>query len=122
MTRSYPIFAGLTDALVQWWYGHNAVGFFLTTPFLGLMYYYLPRAAERPVYSYRLSIIHFWALVFLYIWAGPSPPALFRSARLGADARHGLLGDAPRALVGRDAERPAHPEGGLGPLSARTRF
>ncbi|MBT3326967.1 MAG: hypothetical protein HN396_12055 [Gemmatimonadales bacterium] len=69
--RSYPIYAGLTDALVQWWYGHNAVGFFLTTPFLGLMYYYLPRAAERPVYSYRLSIIHFWALVFLYIWAGP---------------------------------------------------
>jgi len=70
-TLSYPIYAGLTDALVQWWYGHNAVGFFLTTPFLGLMYYYLPRAADRPVYSYRLSIIHFWALVFLYIWAGP---------------------------------------------------
>jgi cytochrome c oxidase cbb3-type subunit I/II len=71
LTRSYPIFAGLTDGLVQWWYGHNAVGFFLTTPFLGLMYYFLPRAADRPVYSYRLSIIHFWALVFLYIWAGP---------------------------------------------------
>jgi cytochrome c oxidase cbb3-type subunit I/II len=71
LTRSYPIYAGLTDALVQWWYGHNAVGFFLTTPFLGLMYYFLPRAAERPVYSYRLSIIHFWALIFLYIWAGP---------------------------------------------------
>ncbi len=70
-TRSYPVYAGLTDALVQWWYGHNAVGFFLTTPFLGLMYYFLPRAAERPVYSYRLSIVHFWALVFLYIWAGP---------------------------------------------------
>jgi cytochrome c oxidase cbb3-type subunit I/II len=69
--RSYPIYAGLTDALVQWWYGHNAVGFFLTTPFLGLMYYYLPKAADRPIYSYRLSIIHFWALVFLYIWAGP---------------------------------------------------
>ncbi len=69
--RSYPIYAGMTDALVQWWYGHNAVGFFLTTPFLGLMYYFLPRAAERPVYSYRLSIVHFWALVFLYIWAGP---------------------------------------------------
>src|SRR5579864_2728544 len=69
--RSYPVYAGLTDALVQWWYGHNAVGFFLTTPFLGLMYYFLPRAAERPVYSYRLSIVHFWALVFLYIWAGP---------------------------------------------------
>jgi cytochrome c oxidase cbb3-type subunit I/II len=70
-TRSYPVFAGLTDALVQWWYGHNAVGFLLTTPILGLMYYFLPRAAERPVYSYRLSIIHFWGLVFLYIWAGP---------------------------------------------------
>ncbi len=71
LTRSYPVYSGLTDALVQWWYGHNAVAFFLTTPFLGLMYYYLPRAAERPVYSYRLSIIHFWSLVFLYIWAGP---------------------------------------------------
>ena len=69
--RSYPIYSGMTDALVQWWYGHNAVGFFLTTPFLGLMYYFLPKAAERPVYSYRLSIIHFWGLVFLYIWAGP---------------------------------------------------
>ena len=69
--RSYPIYAGLTDALVQWWYGHNAVGFLLTTPILGLMYYFLPRAAERPVYSYRLSIIHFWGLVFLYMWAGP---------------------------------------------------
>jgi cytochrome c oxidase cbb3-type subunit I/II len=65
------VFGGLTDALVQWWYGHNAVAFFLTTPFLGLMYYFLPRAVERPVYSYRLSIIHFWSLVFLYIWAGP---------------------------------------------------
>jgi cytochrome c oxidase cbb3-type subunit I/II len=71
LTRSYPLYAGITDALVQWWYGHNAVGFLLTTPILGLMYYFLPKAAERPVYSYRLSIIHFWALVFLYIWAGP---------------------------------------------------
>ena len=71
LTKSYPVFAGMTDALVQWWYGHNAVGFLLTTPFLGLMYYFLPKAAERPVFSYRLSIIHFWALVFLYIWAGP---------------------------------------------------
>ncbi len=71
LTRSYPVYAGMTDALVQWWYGHNAVGFFLTTPFLGLMYYFLPKAAERPVYSYRLSIVHFWGLVFLYIWAGP---------------------------------------------------
>ena len=71
LLRSYPIYSGLTDALVQWWYGHNAVGFFLTTPFLGLMYYFLPKAAERPVYSYKLSILHFWSLVFIYIWAGP---------------------------------------------------
>jgi cytochrome c oxidase cbb3-type subunit I/II len=69
--KSYSIYAGVQDALVQWWYGHNAVAFFLTTPFLGLMYYYLPKAANRPVYSYRLSIVHFWSLIFLYIWAGP---------------------------------------------------
>jgi cytochrome c oxidase cbb3-type subunit I/II len=69
--KSYPIYAGVQDAMMQWWYGHNAVAFFLTTPFLGLMYYYLPKAANRPVFSYRLSIIHFWSLVFIYIWAGP---------------------------------------------------
>ncbi|MDX1409351.1 MAG: cbb3-type cytochrome c oxidase subunit I, partial [Saprospiraceae bacterium] len=70
LTYSYPVFAGVQDALVQWWYGHNAVAFFLTTPYLGLMYYFLPKAANRPVFSYRLSIIHFWALIFIYIWAG----------------------------------------------------
>jgi len=69
--KSYSVYAGVQDALVQWWYGHNAVAFFLTTPILGIMYYFLPKAAGRPVYSYRLSIIHFWALVFMYIWAGP---------------------------------------------------
>lgn len=69
--KSYSIFAGVQDALVQWWYGHNAVGFLLTTPILGLMYYFVPKACDRPVYSYRLSIVHFWSLVFLYIWAGP---------------------------------------------------
>ncbi len=69
--KSYPVFAGVQDALVQWWYGHNAVAFFLTTPYLGLMYYFLPKAANRPVFSYRLSIVHFWALIFIYIWAGP---------------------------------------------------
>ncbi len=69
--HSYPIFGGLQDGLVQWWYGHNAVAFFLTTPILGIMYYFLPKAANRPVYSYRLSIVHFWSLVFIYIWAGP---------------------------------------------------
>ncbi len=71
LAHSYPIFAGVQDGLVQWWYGHNAVAFFLTTPILGIMYYFLPKAAERPVYSYRLSVIHFWSLVFVYIWAGP---------------------------------------------------
>ncbi|WP_298148647.1 cytochrome-c oxidase, cbb3-type subunit I [Flavobacterium sp.] len=69
--KSYSVYAGVQDALVQWWYGHNAVAFFLTTPFLGIMYYFVPKAADRPVYSYRLSIIHFWSLIFIYIWAGP---------------------------------------------------
>lgn len=69
--KSYSLYAGVQDAFMQWWYGHNAVAFFLTTPFLGLMYYFLPKAAERPVFSYRLSILHFWSLVFIYIWAGP---------------------------------------------------
>jgi cytochrome c oxidase cbb3-type subunit 1 len=69
--KSYIVWAGVQDAMVQWWYGHNAVGFFLTAGFLGMMYYFIPKRAERPVYSYRLSIIHFWALIFLYIWAGP---------------------------------------------------
>jgi cytochrome c oxidase cbb3-type subunit I/II len=69
--HSYSLFAGVQDALVQWWYGHNAVAFFLTTPILGIMYYFMPKAAQRPVYSYRLSIVHFWSLVFIYIWAGP---------------------------------------------------
>jgi len=71
LVKSYPLYAGVQDALVQWWYGHNAVAFFLTTPVLGLMYYFIPKAANRPVYSYKLSIIHFWALIFIYIWAGP---------------------------------------------------
>ena len=69
--KSYSVYSGVQDALVQWWYGHNAVAFFLTTPYLGLMYYFVPKAANRPIYSYKLSIIHFWALIFLYIWAGP---------------------------------------------------
>src|SRR5215467_7817268 len=69
--KSYSMYAGVQDALVQWWYGHNAVAFFLTTPYLGMMYYFLPKAADRPVFSYRLSIVHFWALIFIYIWAGP---------------------------------------------------
>jgi len=71
LTKSYSAYAGVQDAMVQWWYGHNAVGFFLTAGFLGIMYYYIPKQAERPIYSYRLSIVHFWALVFTYMWAGP---------------------------------------------------
>jgi cytochrome c oxidase cbb3-type subunit I len=70
-TKSYSLFAGVQDALTQWWYGHNAVGFFLTAGFLGIMYYFVPKQIERPIYSYRLSIVHFWSLIFLYIWAGP---------------------------------------------------
>ncbi|MBU0658250.1 MAG: cytochrome-c oxidase, cbb3-type subunit I, partial [Alphaproteobacteria bacterium] len=70
-SKSVQVFSGVQDAMVQWWYGHNAVGFFLTAGFLGMMYYFVPKQAERPIYSYRLSIIHFWSLIFLYIWAGP---------------------------------------------------
>ena len=71
MWKSYSAYAGVQDAMVQWWYGHNAVGFFLTAGFLGMMYYYIPKQAERPIYSYRLSVVHFWALIFTYMWAGP---------------------------------------------------
>jgi cytochrome c oxidase cbb3-type subunit 1 len=71
MMKSYPIYTGAIDAMVQWWYGHNAVGFFLTAAFLGMMYYFVPKQAGRPVYSYRLSVVHFWALIFTYMWAGP---------------------------------------------------
>ena len=71
MWKSYPVYAGAVDAMVQWWYGHNAVGFFLTTAFLGMMYYFIPKQAGRPIYSYRLSVVHFWALIFTYMWAGP---------------------------------------------------
>jgi cytochrome c oxidase cbb3-type subunit 1 len=70
-TKSYSLFSGVQDAMLQWWYGHNAVGFFLTAGFLGIMYYFVPKQANRPVYSYRLSVVHFWSLIFLYIWAGP---------------------------------------------------
>jgi cytochrome c oxidase cbb3-type subunit 1 len=71
LTKSYSAYTGVQDAMIQWWYGHNAVGFFLTAGFLGMMYYFIPKQAERPVYSYRLSIVHFWALIFTYMWAGP---------------------------------------------------
>ena len=103
--KSYSLFSGVQDALTQWWYGHNAVGFFLTAGFLGMMYYFVPKQAERPVYSYRLSIIHFWALIFLYIWAGAASSALHRPARLGADAGHDLFDHALDAVLGRHDQR-----------------
>ena len=115
--KSYSLYAGVQDAFMQWWYGHNAVAFFLTTPFLGLMYYFLPKAAERPVFSYRLSILHFWSLVFIYIWAGPAPPALHRASRVGFDPGHDLQFDAVDAVVGRHDQRPSHPARRLGPRS-----
>ena len=105
---SYSAYAGVKDALMQWWYGHNAVAFFLTTPFLGLMYYYLPKAAERPVFSYRLSIMHFWSLVFVYIWAGPHHLHYSARARVGVHARHAVLADAVDAVVGRHGQRLLH--------------
>ena len=85
---------------MQWWYGHNAVAFFLTTPYLGLMYYFMPKAAERPVYSYKLSIIHFWALIFLYIWAGPHHLLYNLTSGLGAVARRSLLRNADCSVLG----------------------
>ena len=89
--KSVQVFSGVQDAMTQWWYGHNAVGFFLTAGFLGMMYYFVPKQAERPVYSYKLSIIHFWALIFLYIWAGPHHLALHSLARLGWHTWHGVF-------------------------------
>ena len=99
--KSYPIYTGVVDAMMQWWYGHNAVGFFLTAGFLGMMYYFVPKQTERPIYSYRLSVVHFWALIAIYMWAGPAPPALHVAAELGSVARHGVLGDPAGALLGR---------------------
>ncbi len=107
--HSYPIFGGVQDALVQWWYGHNAVAFFLTTPVLGIMYYFMPKAAGRPVYSYRLSIVHFWSLVFIYIWAGRitcSTPRCPTGCNRWANC---FQPHALGALVGRHAQRPADP-------------
>jgi cytochrome c oxidase cbb3-type subunit I/II len=108
LTKSYSVYAGAQDAVVQWWYGHNAVAFFLTTPFLGLMYYYLPKAANRPIYSYKLSIIHFWSLIFLYMWAGPHH-LLYQALPEWAQA----LG-VTFSFVGRYDKRPSNTSRGLG--------
>ncbi len=112
--KSYSAFSGVQDALTQWWYGHNAVGFFLTAGFLGMMYYFIPKQVNRPVYSYRLSIIHFWALIFMYIWAGPHHLHYTALPDWGADARHGVLDHAVDAVVGRHDQRPDDAFGRMG--------
>ena len=102
--KSYSAYAGVQDAMIQWWYGHNAVGFFLTAGFLGMMYYFIPKQAERPVYSYRMSIVHFWALIFTYMWAGPH--------HLHFTA-HAVFPDPAGAIMGRDDQRRDDPLGRL---------
>ncbi len=118
--KSYPIYAGVQDAFMQWWYGHNAVAFFLTTPFLGLMYYFMPKAADRPIYSYQLSILHFWSLVFIYIWAGPHHLHYTALPEWASTLGMAVLGDALDADLGRHDQRAADAargveQGGRGP-------
>ncbi len=91
--------------MMEWWYGHNAVGFFLTAGFLGMMYYFVPKQAQRPIYSYRLSVVHFWALISVYMWAGPHHLHYTVAAGLGAVDRHGVFAPAARALLGRHDQR-----------------
>ena len=105
LTKSYLIYTGVVDAMMQWWYGHNAVGFFLTAGFLGMMYYFVPKQAGRPVYSYRLSVVHFWSSDRRVHVGWPAPPALHFPARLGPDARHGVLDRAAGAQLGRHDQR-----------------
>src|SRR6056297_2211656 len=113
--KSYSAYAGVTDAMMQWWYGHNAVGFFLTAGFLGMMYYFVPKQAERPVYSYRLSIVHFWALIAVHIWAGPHH--LHCPARLGPEPGHGHVYHFAGTLLGRHDQRHHDPLRRLGQIT-----
>ena len=100
LTESYPVFSGSVDAMVQWWYGHNAVGFFLTAAFLGMMYYYVPKQANRPIYSYRLSVVHFWALDLCLYVGRPAPFALHRLTGLGAICGYGVLSNTIGSIMG----------------------
>lgn len=120
--KSYSWYAGVQDALVQWWYGHNAVAFFLTTAYLGLMYYFLPKAANRPVYSYKLSIIHFWSLIFIYIWAGPHH-LLYTALPDWAQSLGVVFSVIVNcAFLGRNVEWSAHIKRRLGPSQRRFGF
>jgi cytochrome c oxidase cbb3-type subunit 1 len=103
--KSYSAYAGVQDAMIQWWYGHNAVGFFLTAGFLGMMYYFVPKQAGRPVYSYRLSVVHFWALIFTYMWAGPHHLHYTALPDWTQSGRHGLLADPAGTFLGRHDQR-----------------
>ena len=103
--KSYSVFAGVQDAMVQWWYGHNAVGFFLTAGFLGIMYYFIPKQANRPVYSYRLSVVHFWALIFTYIWAGPHHLHYTALPDWAQSCGHGFFAGPTRPFLGRNDQR-----------------
>jgi cytochrome c oxidase cbb3-type subunit 1 len=117
LTKSYSAYAGVQDAMVQWWYGHNAVGFFLTAGFLGMMYYYIPKQAERPVYSYRLSIVHFWALIFTYMWAGPHHLHYTALPDWAQSDRHDVLAGAAGAELGRHDQRHHDPVGCLAQIA-----
>ena len=105
LTKSYSLFAGAQDAIVQWWYGHNAVGFLLTGGFLGMLYYFLPKQADRPIWSYKLSIVAFWAFTYSYIWAGPHHLHYNSIPGMGPDARHADERDPARAILGDDDQR-----------------
>ena len=117
--KSYSAFSGVQDAMTQWWYGHNAVAFFLTSGFLGMMYYYLPVRAGRPIFSYRLSIISFWGITFMYMWAGSHHLHYTALAAVGADARHDVLGHAAGAVMGVGRQRAADAERRLAQGSRR---
>ena len=121
MTKSYEVYTGAVDAMVQWWYGHNAVGFFLTAGFLAMMYYFVPKQAEGPVYSYRLSIVHFWALIAIYMWAGPHHLHYTATARLDPVTRNGLLADPAGAQLGWHDQRRHDPVGSLAQAAHRSR-
>ena len=118
-TKSYQVYSGVQDAMIQWWYGHNAVGFFLTAGFLGMMYYFVPKRAERPIYSYRLSIVHFWSLIFLYIWAGPHHLHYTALPDWAQTLGHGLFDHAVDAVMGRHDQRSDDAVGRVGQAAHR---